>query len=117
MDRGAFVFLGVLAFFVCLGLLASASMPFPIDWPTRWWVRKGEVAAIFKLPSRPAVDVTFTGDDARTLWEFEIEGLEKPILWDHSAHHFAAAPRDSDVALQDALSTLMPKLTGGRERW
>jgi hypothetical protein len=85
-------------------------MPFPSDWPRRWWLRHGDVAGVLKLPGRLSTDVIFTGDDL-SLWSFEIEGHARPIIWDHTASAFASGPED-DPTLNEALRDLMAKLTG-----
>jgi hypothetical protein len=85
-------------------------MTLPSDWPARWWLRQGDVAAVLKLPGRPSADMIFAGDDLN-LWEFRIDGQAKPFIWNHEAHGVALEPED-DPALSKALLDIMAKLAG-----
>jgi hypothetical protein len=89
-------------------------MAFPSDWPWRWWLRPGEVAAVLKLPDRPTEPLVFTGDDG-SLWAFDVFG--KKVLWDHAADHLAFGLDGSDPDLSKAFREAIAKLTGGRVHW
>jgi hypothetical protein len=89
-------------------------MAFPRDWPRRWWLRKGEIAGVLKLPNRRAEPVIFDGDDGR-LWGFKVFG--KNVVWDHWSGHHAFGLDGSDPELGAAVRDLIPRLADGREAW
>lgn len=85
-------------------------MPFPRDWPWRWWLRPGETAAVLKLPNRPAMPLIFTADDTK-LWEFQL-GEHRPV-YDHRNGHFAfGLDRAKAGDVVDAVKAVAARLMG-----